>query len=615
MDDLVQKLPVYAKGSGTARYFWLHLLRPVNPLDLTSTKVVVDSMRFPYSESGGTVQNPGTTNESVTPTTDKAAPFKPLYSVGRRQPYRGGHAVPNSDTYSPPYPYGYDEQVVPSNSNKQVGVYLAATSAGNKPLPITSTIEHTLGQDNDGDDDVFDYFPFHDRDFMNVAELMLVPAVPPGLFTKHFVSLPKVPLNPPTTYTTPPATKPGGGAIENKIDSTGARTDLRVFPYLADSFHYYDTAATNANWFRLLDYFEVPSPVLGTLGPVGAGQNGDWARRDVRPGMINLNLIIDEEVFLGLIDDVRLNMSLVGATGDVVPQVITSLNSTGGVATYTSMNNRGFNDGTSTSMKAAFSDFLKMRHGGTGFLFDYRYYFGASTFPEKPFRSLSTFNINDTIMRPARMAAMTGGDHGVRTGTPEIQIPPRMLFEIPDDDPNARNMMFVPPSDNPAGELGRVTTPTDHTNLTNSYANLFSPLVGGTPTYPTSSVTPNTNLGGAPQYTIMNPGEMLSDLRKHPYYRTEMLQKVMNLTTTRTHQFAVWVTVGYFEVVQEGNPQLAGIDPTSAYDLLGPERGSADGTAVRQRAFFVIDRTKANGFNPSDSGDFHELITFSRRIE
>ena len=27
-----------------------------------------------------------------------------------------------------------------------------------------------------------------------------------------------------------------------------------------------------------------------------------------------------------------------------------------------------------------------------------------------------------------------------------------------------------------------------------------------------------------------------------------MLQKVMNLTTVRTHQYAVWMTVGFFEV-------------------------------------------------------------------
>ena len=48
-----------------------------------------------------------------------------------------------------------------------------------------STIYHTLGIAND-QAEPWDYFPFHDRDFTGVAELMLVPGCPPGLFTKQF---------------------------------------------------------------------------------------------------------------------------------------------------------------------------------------------------------------------------------------------------------------------------------------------------------------------------------------------------------------------------------------------------------------------------------------------
>ena len=32
----------------------------------------------------------------------------------------------------------------------------------------------------------WDYFPFNDRDFTSVAELLMVPGCPPGLFTKQF---------------------------------------------------------------------------------------------------------------------------------------------------------------------------------------------------------------------------------------------------------------------------------------------------------------------------------------------------------------------------------------------------------------------------------------------
>ena len=62
----------------------------------------------------------------------------------------------------------------------------------------------------------------------------------------------------------------------------------------------------------------------------------------------------------------------------------------------------------------------------------------------------------------------------------------------------------------------------------------------------------------------------------------------MNLTTVRTHQYAVWITVGFFEVRRQGNPQLAAADP----DQLGLEVGARAGKNVRYRAFFILDRTR-----------------------
>ena len=51
---------------------------------------------------------------------------------------------------------------------------------------------HTIGLTND-QAEPWDYFPFNDRDFTSVAELMLVPGCPPGLFTKQFVELAPMP--------------------------------------------------------------------------------------------------------------------------------------------------------------------------------------------------------------------------------------------------------------------------------------------------------------------------------------------------------------------------------------------------------------------------------------
>ena len=43
-----------------------------------------------------------------------------------------------------------------------------------------------------------------------------------------------------------------------------------------------------------------------------------------------------------------------------------------------------------------------------------------------------------------------------------------------------------------------------------------------------------------------------------------MMQRVMNLTTVRTHQYAVWITVGFFEVLKQGDlgNALPGQSPT-----------------------------------------------------
>ena len=83
----------------------------------------------------------------------------------------------------------------------------------------------------------------------------------------------------------------------------------------------------------------------------------------------------------------------------------------------------------------------------------------------------------------------------------------------------------------------------------------------------------------------------------------------MNNTTTRTHQYAVWLTVGFFEVVKEGNPRWPtsddpNTDVSMAVDQLGNELNAAVGKNVRYRSYFLIDRSTATGFNPNDPGDY-----------
>jgi hypothetical protein len=106
------------------------------------------------------------------------------------------------------------------------------------------------------------------------------------------------------------------------------------------------------------------------------------------------------------------------------------------------------------------------------------------------------------------------------------------------------------------------------------------------------------------------------DYKQLPYFRTEMLQKAMNLTTVRTHQFAVWITIGFFEVKREGDLlMIQQGNPVLAFDILGPELGATTGQTARYRGFFIVDRLKLYGFDDKTPGSFRPAVVYRQMIE
>src|SRR5207249_2809874 len=90
--------------------------------------------------------------------------------------------------------------------------------------------------------------------------------------------------------------------------------------------------------------------------------------------------------------------------------------------------------------------------------------------------------------------------------------------------------------------------------LTNSVANVYWPGANAATAYDSAgAATPIP--GGNNAYLGANGGGGGGgpDSKQHPYWRSEQLQRVLNLTTVRTHQYAVWITVGFFEVLRQGD--------------------------------------------------------------
>jgi hypothetical protein len=148
-------------------------------------------------------------------------------------------------------------------------------------------------------------------------------------------------------------------------------------------------------------------------------------------------------------------------------------------------------------------------------------------------------------------------------------------------------------------------------------ASLIPPTIPGLEPKPNREI--NATLlreGATPGQPLFNfPGTgACDDPTRNPYFRYQALQRLGNLTTTRSNVYAVWITVGYFEV----GPKLTGVYDHSIYPdgyMLMGEVGLDTGNVERHRAFYIIDRSIPVGFQRGQDLNAEKAILLNRFIE
>jgi hypothetical protein len=102
-----------------------------------------------------------------------------------------------------------------------------------------------------------------------------------------------------------------------------------------------------------------------------------------------------------------------------------------------------------------------------------------------------------------------------------------------------------------------------------------------------------------------------NDARRNTYFRYQNLHRLGNMLTTRSNVYAIWITVGYFEV--ESNNGVDVFHPDGF--RVGQELGLDTGQVRRHRAFYMVDRTIPVAFQPGQNHNVDRCVLLRRYIE
>lgn len=518
--------------------------------------------------------------------------------------------------------------------------YTYVDSAGNpQTVPINSTNP---------------WFAWNNRPFVSAAELMQIPAASSAAMLSHYSAATYLAPTTPTPTSVNPYE--GSGLSTPGPTPTPVAPEVRLAQTRSPFGHllnFFSTAGLPANvlppsaandtipdgigaphYYRFLDYVQVPSRFVGTetvLTPEvfnDVANVADTAGSDIvspndpryrfqapfnkvserrDPGKVNLNTVIGRRTPANL-----------AATPPVAPQIWSEV--------YDGIMHR-YHDALALPnhlphFGPAWRDVVMSRRGypqvdavgapvdtiagATGAIPD-TLTFGLNnqfpTFFVNPFRSS---NAGDLVPLPMMMRAGVQASllrsHPYVTGRP-MSPAPNEGWGLDGTDDNGDGLI------DDAREAG----------YGNDMLAVMSPIASRMPLFSEGTATPAIDAG------------------RNPYMMYQPMTRLGNLVTTRSGVFAIWVTVGYFEV--EPAPDFATVQtrfldaiPTSTpnrqamaralYDrvypegyMLGQEVGSETGNTRRARGFYIVDRTEAVGFKPGEDLNVDNAIRLRRRIE
>jgi hypothetical protein len=453
----------------------------------------------------------------------------------------------------------------------------------------------------------FPWLVWNNRPFISQYELMLVPSSSPaslvgdfGLLgyahTNYYNSTSLTNVDQWTPYTTGYSPYNPVAGVE-PISSTGTSATLAVplgpFQHL---LNFYDSTITNAtigttrtdtnvanpaNFFRIFEYLNSPSPYSGTqnlLNP--AAMSGvvsglhwfhppfNWQSQYRDPGRINLNTVFDPIVFQGLMDDYpqwQYGAGSPATSWQLLWQGLVDTRRGYSVAGYT----------TATSLTA-------YQTPGTA---------GSTMLP-----NLTLFNLAAPAALPMFPTYFANPFRPEGAG----------LLEPPVRNTNSPNLLYQTMTmQQPAGQSINTTM----LRAASSAAYPGTQATGTTPV-PLFGATTFDQANQAATYTSNTGTAPWRQAARNAYFQYQAQQRLGNLVTNRSNVYGIWITVGYFEAL----PVLPSSANPDGYQL-GQEKGSDTGTTDRHRAFFMFDRSIPMGFQRGEDLNVENGMLVERMIE